>query len=90
MNAYSASWTATFNTRTAAFIAALSIPTQKAMQTAWNMVWKNNEKAMAAAQKIKKTSVQNAWSVYRTDLKGCGTPMAKQLMKEKGGNDLND
>ena len=90
MNVYHATWTATFNARTAAFIASLSITTKKEMQKAWNLAWKNNEKAMSMAQKAKKNSVQSAWNMYRTDLKACGTPMAKQLMQERGGNDLND
>ncbi|MCX6825239.1 MAG: hypothetical protein NTY80_03350 [candidate division SR1 bacterium] len=90
MDAYHATWTSTFNARTTAFVAALSLTNKKEMKKAMDLAWKNTEKAMKAAQKIKKDGVQAAWGAYRIELKVCNTDTAKGLMLEKGGNDLDD
>ena len=83
MAAYGATWVTTLDARTAAFVAALSITNKTAMKKAWNMAWKNSEKAMMTAQKAKRASVQNAWNMYRTNLKACNTAVAKILMQER-------
>jgi len=90
MAAYYATWTSTFDARTAAFIAALSLTNRKEMKKAMDLAWKTSEKAMRAAQKLKKNVVQKAWNAYRVSLKACNTETAKWLMQERGRNDLDD
>jgi hypothetical protein len=90
MAAYDATWLTTFDARTAAFTAALSLTDRKAMKKAMDSAWKTSEKAMKVAQKVKKDMVQKAWGVYRTALKSCSAPIAKDLIQERGGNDLDD
>lgn len=90
MAAYDATWLITFDARTAAFTAALSLTNAKEMKKAMELAWKTSEKAMKSAQKTKKNVVQKAWSDYRVSLKSCNAPIAKDLMQERGGNDLDD
>ena len=90
MATYDTTWVTTFDARTAAFTAALSITDRKEMKKAMDLAWKTSEKAMKAAQKVKKDVVQKAWNTYRTSLKSCNTDIAKGLMQERGGNDLDD
>lgn len=90
MAAYDATWLTTFDARTAAFTAALSLTDRKEMKKAMESAWKTSEKAMKSAQKVKKGVVQTAWGAYRTALKACSAPIAKDLMLERGGNDLDD
>lgn len=90
MDVYHASWTASFNARTTAFTAALSLSSKKEMKQAIDLAWKTSEKAMKAAQKVKKGVVQTAWSRYRVSLKACNVDIARELMQERGGNDLDD
>ena len=90
MAIYNATWLTNFDTRTAAFTAALSLTNGKEMKKAMELAWKTSEKAMKAAQKVKKDVVQKAWSTYRVSLKSCNAPIAKDLMQERGGNDLDD
>lgn len=90
MTAYDAAWLKAFDGRTAAFTAALSLTDRKEMKKAMDSAWKTSEKAMKAAQKVKKDVVQKAWSTYRISLKSCSAPIAKDLMQERGGNDLDD
>lgn len=90
MAMYNATWITTFDARTAAFTAALSLTEKKEMKKAMELAWKTSEKAMKLAQKAKKDVVQKAWSDYRVSLKSCNAPIAKDLMQERGGNDLDD
>lgn len=90
MDVYHTAWTATMDARTAAFTAALSLTNKKAMKKAIDAAWKTSEKAMKAAQKVKKAGVQTIWNTYRKDLKACNADIAKGLMQERGGNDLDD
>lgn len=77
MVAYNAAWTNAFDARTNAFVAALSLATQKDIQKALDAARKTSEKAMKAAQKVKKNNVQTVWNTYRTQLKACNTNLAK-------------
>ena len=90
MAMYNATWITIFDARTAAFTAALSLTDKKEMKKAMELAWKTSEKAMKTAQKTKKDVVQKAWSDYRVSLKSCNAPIAKDLMQERGGNDLDD
>ena len=90
MAIYDVTWITTFDARTAAFTAALSLTDKKEMKKAMELAWKTSEKAMKTAQKTKKDVVQKAWSDYRVSLKSCNAPIAKDLMQERGGNDLDD
>lgn len=90
MNAYHASWTISFNARTTAFTQALSLGSKKEMKKAMDLAWKTSERAMKTAQKIKKGVVQTARSAYRVDLKACNADVARGLLQERGGNDLDD
>lgn len=90
MIVYNNAWLSAFTTRTTAFIAALSLTSQKEIQKAIDLAWKVNEKSMKAAQKTKRNATQAAWTTYRTNLKACNTTLARGFMLEKWGNDLDD
>lgn len=90
MDAYHASWTISFNARTIAFTEALSLGNRKEMKKAMDLAWKTSEKAMKTAQKVKKEIVHTAWNTYRVDLKACNADIARALLQERGGNDLDD